>query len=181
VFVPTAAVALVRPADVWHPVWNTTMGVALPLIMAAYLGIADTAVDIATASLAGRATAPSVQMVGEMGNAHRTAVDLVDAMFRDADDLNFANTDDLASRTLSRKTVVADAVIQTVRLAIEASGGMGYSRPAGLERLLRDAHGSVFHPLPRARQLTFRAGWRSASRRWRPTAATRSTPDPVVS
>ena len=43
VFVPDAAVSLVRPADLWHPVWSTVLGTALPLIMSAYLGIADRA------------------------------------------------------------------------------------------------------------------------------------------
>ncbi len=47
VFVPDAAVSIARPADVWHPVWNAILGAAMPLIMSAYLGIADAAVDIA--------------------------------------------------------------------------------------------------------------------------------------
>src|SRR5262245_30736928 len=47
VFVPDAAVALVRPADQWHPMWNTVIGAAMPLIMAAYVGIADAAVEAA--------------------------------------------------------------------------------------------------------------------------------------
>lgn len=43
VFVPDAAVSLIRPADQWHPVWNVVMGAAMPLILSAYLGIADVA------------------------------------------------------------------------------------------------------------------------------------------
>ena len=53
---------------------------------------------------------------------------------------------------LSRKTVATDALIQTVRLAIELVGGFGYTRSSSLERLYRDIHGSLFHPLPRAKQ-----------------------------
>jgi acyl-CoA dehydrogenase len=90
-----------------------------------------------------------------MLNAHTTAADVVDAMFRDADDLQFANTDAFAARALSRKTVACDALIATVRLAIEATGGAGYTRSSDLERLYRDVHGCLFHPLPRARQATF--------------------------
>ena len=59
VFVPDEAVSLTRPADVWHPVWNIVLGAALPLIMAAYLGVADAAVDLALDGAAGRADAPS--------------------------------------------------------------------------------------------------------------------------
>jgi alkylation response protein AidB-like acyl-CoA dehydrogenase len=155
VFLPDSAVSLIRPADVWHPIWNTVLGGALPLIMSPYLGIADEAVDIAQATVNGRSDTHVVQLVGEMVNAHRTAADVVTAMFVDADDLNFDNTDDIASRALSRKTIACQNVIETVRLAIEVTGGIGYTRSSDLERLYRDVHGCLFHPLPRAKQVAF--------------------------
>jgi alkylation response protein AidB-like acyl-CoA dehydrogenase len=154
-FVPDAAVSLDRPADVWHPVWNVILGAAMPLILAAYVGIADAAVDRAIEAAKGRSEPHLLQLLGEMLNAHTTAVDVVDAMFRDADDIRFPNTDVFAARALSRKTVASDALIATVRLAIEATGGVGYTRSSDLERLYRDVHGCLFHPLPRARQTTF--------------------------
>lgn len=153
VFVPDAAVSLVRPADVWAPIWNAIIPTAMPLIMAAYLGIADAAVDAAVATVAGRSDAHVVQSIGEMVNAHLRVQDAVTAMFADADNLQFANTDDIASRTLARKTTAAEGAIETVRLAIEATGGIGFSRRSEIERLYRDVHGSLFHPLPRAKQL----------------------------
>jgi alkylation response protein AidB-like acyl-CoA dehydrogenase len=152
VFVPDASIALMRPADAWHPVWNTVVGAAMPLIMSAYLGIADTAVDIARESVAGRRDPHIVQLLGEMVTKHTTAADLVAAMYADSDNLHFANTDDYASRTFCRKTVATDAIIDTVRLAIEATGGIGYTRRSELERLYRDVHGALFHPLGRAKQ-----------------------------
>jgi acyl-CoA dehydrogenase len=155
VFVPDAAVSLIRPAGRWAPIWNIVLGSAMPLIMAAYLGIADTAAELARAAVRGRTEPHVVQLLGEMANAHTTAVDVVEAMFRDSDNLHFANTDEHASRTLSRKTVAADAMIATVRLAIEATGGIGYTRRSELERLYRDVHGCMFHPLPRAKQTLF--------------------------
>ena len=155
VFVPDAAVAMARPADQWHPVFNTIVGAALPLIMSAYLGAADTAVRLVRAAVTGRREPHVIQLVGEMLNAYVTAEDLVTVMFNDADDLNFANTDEFASRTLSRKTVATDALIQTVRLAIEATGGIGYTRHSVIERLYRDVHGAMFHPLSRGKQLHF--------------------------
>ncbi|MEY2401159.1 MAG: hypothetical protein QOJ08_1270, partial [Ilumatobacteraceae bacterium] len=152
VFVPDAAIALARPADQWHPVWNTVVGVALPLIMSAYVGIADSAVELARAAVTGRSEPHVFQLLGEMINAHITATDLIAAMFADSNNLQFANTDELASRTLSRKTVATDALIDTVRLAIEVTGGVGYTRSSDIERLYRDVHGCLFHPLPRAKQ-----------------------------
>ncbi|MGB8858956.1 MAG: acyl-CoA dehydrogenase family protein, partial [Ilumatobacteraceae bacterium] len=94
VFVPDSAISLIRPADVWHPVWNTVMGVAMPLIMAAYLGVADAAVDAALASVRGKDAPHLFHQIGEMLNAHTTAVDVVAAMFVDSDNLQFANTDE---------------------------------------------------------------------------------------
>ena len=157
VFIPDAAVSLIRPADRWHPVWNAVLGVAMPLIMAAYLGIADAALDHATAAAAKSAQPHVLQLLGETINAHTIAADVVTAMFTDADDLRFDNTDEFASRVLSRKTVAADAMIRTVRLTLELVGGSGYSRTHEIERLLRDVHGCLFHPLPRARQIAFSA------------------------
>ena len=155
VFVPDGAVALVRPADEWPAIWNVVLGSALPLIMAAYVGVADAAVRQAVEAVAGRSDPHVLQLVGEMLNAHTTAMDTVAAMFADADDLQFNATDVHSSRTLSRKAVASDAVIETVRLALEVTGGFGYTRSSEIERLYRDAHGCLFHPLPRAKQTTF--------------------------
>ena len=155
VFVPDDAVLLIRPADVWHPLFNTVIGVALPLIMSAYLGIADAAIEEVRRVAGGRSEDHVVQLVGEMMNAHSRAEDAVAAMFAEADDLWFDNTTELASRTLARKTSACDGAIDTVRLAIEATGGYGYTRSSDLERLFRDVHGCLFHPLPRAKQTRF--------------------------
>ncbi|MGE5345887.1 MAG: acyl-CoA dehydrogenase family protein [Acidithiobacillales bacterium] len=155
VFVPDAAVSLNRPADQWHPIWNAVLGSAMPLIMSAYLGIADAAVERAREAVAKRPSHHIFQLLGEMLNAHTTAADVVTAMFDDADDLRFRNTDEHASRTLARKTVAAEALIDTVRLALEVAGGVGYTRSSDIERLYRDVHGCLFHPLPRAKQTEF--------------------------
>jgi acyl-CoA dehydrogenase len=155
VFVPDAAVSLTRSATEWHPVWSTVLGAALPLIMAAYVGIADAAVETALDMTHGRADEHVLQLAGELMNAYTTGADAVRAMFIDADDLHFENTEALAARMLSRKTVATDSLIQTVRLAIELVGGVGYSHASPLERLYRDVHGCLFHPLPRAKQTRF--------------------------
>lgn len=158
VFVPDAAVSLIRPADRWHPIWNVVMGAAMPLIMSAYLGVADAIVQ-RTIELRGSAASPGephvVQMIGEMINAHVTADDLVAAMFNATDDLDFDNTDELASRVLSRKSAACEALLACARLGMEAAGGVGFSRGDQIERLFRDIHGCVYHPLPRAKQTSF--------------------------
>lgn len=156
VFVPEAAVALARPADVWHPIWATVLGVAMPLIMASYVGVAEAAAERALAVAAGRADRPdTAALVGRMTNRLTAAQDTVRAMLDATDELRFDNTLDHAARTLSRKTTATDAVLDTVRLAMEVAGGAAYSRSSGIERLFRDAHGALYHPLPEATQERF--------------------------
>jgi alkylation response protein AidB-like acyl-CoA dehydrogenase len=152
VFVPDAAVALVRPAG-YHPVWSTVLGVALPLIMSTYVGVAETAAARAVELARPRAARVDVAgLVGRMLNRLTAARDTVRAMIDAADDLRFDNTVEHAMASLTRKTNAADAVVDTVRVAMEVAGGVGFSRAGGIERLYRDVHGSWHHPLPAAQQ-----------------------------
>jgi acyl-CoA dehydrogenase len=156
VFVPESAVALTRPAGRWHPVWATVVGAALPLIMSAYVGVAEEAMERAVKLAAGRADRPeTASLIGEMGNRLTSARDTVRAMIEAADELCFDNTLEAAVAALSRKTNAAEACIETVRLALEAGGGAAYGRAAGVEILFRDVHGSLYHPLPSRQQHRF--------------------------
>jgi acyl-CoA dehydrogenase len=156
VFVPEAAVALLRPAGEWHPVWATVLGAALPLIMAAYVGVAEAAAERVAGMVSGRADRPEVvAQLGRLNTRLTSARDAVAAMIADGADLRFDNTLDHADVTLRRKTTAAEACIETVRLAIELGGGRAYARSGGIERLFRDVHGALYHPLPAAQQELF--------------------------
>ncbi len=156
VFVPDAAVSLIRPSAQWHPVWNAVLGSALPLIMAAYRGVAEAAADLAIAQAAWKVGDPIIEsQVGEMLNQLTVVRDTVDAMLASSGNLTFSPTLDHATVTLSRKTVAADAAIRTVRTAMEICGGAGYAASGGVERLYRDVHGALYHPLPGPKQKHF--------------------------
>lgn len=156
VFVADAAVSLVRPQEVWPPVWNTVIGAALPLIMATYVGLAESAVERALRLAGRRAERPDTAVaVGRMMTTLTTARDAVRAMIDASDDLHFDNDVGLASTVLARKSVAAQAVIDTVRLAFEAGGGSAYATSSDLGRLLRDGYGALYHPLPPAQQERF--------------------------
>lgn len=156
VFVPDAAVALVRPAGEWHPVWATVLGAALPLIMASYVGVAETAAEGATELARRRSALPETSaVVGRMLTRLTAARDTVAAMIAASDDLHFDNTIEHADVTLRRKTTATEACIETVRLALEAGGGAAYSRAGRIERLFRDVHGALYHPLPSSKQEMF--------------------------
>lgn len=156
VFVPEAAVSLYRAGGEWHPVWNVVMGVAMPLILAVYVGVAEAAAERAI-ELARKRSDPAVAapVIGRMANRLRTTQNAVGAIIETNDDMRFAATVEHSAAVLSNKTVAAEAAIDTVRLAMEAAGGVGYTTGGGIERLYRDVHGILYHPLPAAKQEMF--------------------------
>ena len=135
VFVPDEAIVARRPAGEWHPMWNLILPTAMILIMSAYVGLADAA--------------------GEMLNQHTLASIVLDDMIRRNHNHGFEPTDDLASETLARKTLVATAVMKTVELAAEIVGGAGFFKGHPMERIQRDVKACHFHPLPYRRQFEF--------------------------
>ena len=156
VFVPDASVALTRPAGVWHPVWATVIGAAMPLIMSTYVGVAEAATERATMLAMRRAERPDVAAGrGAHGQPAGTG-----ARRRAGHDRRERQP---ALRQLTRRCVV-DVVPQDRRgrcgdrhgaLALEVGGGAAYSRSSGIERLFRDVHGALYHPLPAAQQESF--------------------------
>jgi acyl-CoA dehydrogenase len=55
---------------------------------------------------------------------------------------------------LTRRGIVANAIIRTVEKAMEVAGGGSFYRTAALERLFRDVQAGRYHPVtdkPRAR------------------------------
>jgi alkylation response protein AidB-like acyl-CoA dehydrogenase len=156
VFVPDAAVPLVRPAGAWHPVWATVLGCALPLIMSTYVGVAEAAVARALELAARRSERPdTAPAVGRMVGQLTAAQDAVAVMVRANEDLRFDATLESAAAMLTRKGNAAAAAIETVRLAMEVGGGQAFAAGGGVEQLLRDVHGSTYHPLPPAAQQLF--------------------------
>ena len=156
VFVPEAAISLRRPRTGFHPAFSVILTVAMPIIMSAYLGVAEEAAEIAMRRAKGRAEDTVTQVLaGEMENLLTTARLARDDMVRLANDLDFEPTVNLASDILTRKTIAARSVIATTEKALEVAGGSGFFRKAGLERLLRDAHAAQFHPLQEKRQQVF--------------------------
>jgi Acyl-CoA dehydrogenase, C-terminal domain len=87
-----------------------------------------------------------------MDNALVTTQLAVQGMVDLCDDYAFEPTVQTANAVLIRKTVAANACIQTVEKAFEVVGGGAFFRSVGLERLLRDIHGVQFHPLQEKRQ-----------------------------
>jgi alkylation response protein AidB-like acyl-CoA dehydrogenase len=153
VFVPESAVWLRRPKGQWHPFFNLTAIVAMPLVMSVYLGVAEAARDLAVLQIQRKRHDPDVwYLIGEMENALVTGQLAVEGMVANCAEYQFAPDVATANATLIRKTIAACALLATVEKALEAVGGGGLLRDLGIERLVRDIHGAQFHPLPAKRQ-----------------------------
>ena len=155
VFVPADAVSLRRPMGEFHNVWNMVLGVAMPLIGAAYIGIAEASAAIARDTARKRRDDITAILVGEMENELAAAQLAFESIVRLAGDLTFTPSVENTSAVLIRKTLLSQAAVNTASKAIEVAGGAGYFRSMGLERLLRDSLASQFHPLPPKKQHLF--------------------------
>jgi alkylation response protein AidB-like acyl-CoA dehydrogenase len=157
VFVPEGAVTLERPQGEFHPFWNVILTVALPLVMGAYLGIAQKAAHISIEA-ARKQKSPKAHLasaIGAMNNELTTAeLNWMD-MVKIANNLDFEPHDEIGHQILTRKTNVAKACIGVVTKAMEIVGGQGFYRSFGLERLFRDVHAAHYHPLQEKDQHQF--------------------------
>ncbi|UVC11833.1 acyl-CoA/acyl-ACP dehydrogenase [Rhizobium sp. TH2] len=152
-FIPDANVALSRKAGEWHPLFQVIATVAFPLIYAVYLGIAESARDIAI-DLARKKPASdhATSLAGRMDTslraaqlAHRWMLDIVARNAPSAESVN---------EVMIGRSLVARHAIEATEFAMELAGGAGFYRANGLERRFRDVQGARFHPLqsgPQAR------------------------------
>ena len=157
VFIPESAIVLRRARGEYHPVWNTVLSVALPLIMSVYVGIAEKAAQIALeGAKMNTDQKPHIPfLLGEMNNELTAARVLLKDMIRINDDFNFQATNENGHAMLSRKTLIARACVNTVDMAMQIIGGKSYYRSHELERLFRNVQASSFHPLPEKIQHNF--------------------------
>ncbi|WP_181703093.1 acyl-CoA dehydrogenase family protein [Chthonobacter albigriseus] len=153
-FVPDAGVSFSRDAGKWHPVFHIIATIAFPLVYAAYLGVAESARDIAVAMARRKpATPDAIDLAGRMDTAlraaqmaHRWMLDTVARNEPSADTVN---------EVMIGRTLVADNAIRAVELAMQLAGGASFYRGNALERRFRDIQGARFHPLQPGPQARF--------------------------
>ncbi|HXK18624.1 MAG TPA: acyl-CoA dehydrogenase family protein [Polyangiaceae bacterium] len=153
VFIPDAAMGGVkRTPGKWHPFLHLVTLSALPIVYAAYLGVAESAREIALNMAKKKKDDVSLPyLVGEMDNFLTTAQVVHASM------VEMVKTTQPGPETTSvmaaRRTIVGQAILRTAEKALEVAGGAGFYRSAHLERLLRDVQASRFHPLQEKAQL----------------------------
>jgi len=152
--VPEAAVLMKRKAGEWHPVFQTIATTALPLIYSVYLGVAESARDLAVAlALKRRPEGHVRQLVGQMESELRGAQlahgHMLAVVGRNAPSAETVN------EVMIGKRLVATHAIRAVELAMEAAGGAAFYRTQGLERRFRDIQGARYHPMQHAQQADY--------------------------
>lgn len=145
-FVPETSVAVKRKSGEWHPLFQIIATIAFPLVYAVYLGVAESARDIAIGlAKQKRQTIYTTELAGRMDTAlraaqlaHRWMVEIVERNNPSAESIN---------EVMIGRSLVAKNAIRVVELAMEMAGGAGFYRANGLERCFRDIQGARFHPL----------------------------------
>jgi alkylation response protein AidB-like acyl-CoA dehydrogenase len=152
--VPEAAVAARRRAGEWDPLFQIIATMGLPLIYSVYLGVVESARDIALATakrkqpdqhainLAGR-------METELAGARMAREHMLAAVRLNAPSAETVNQVVIGRQLLARHAIAA------VELAMELAGGAGFYRATGLERRFRDIQAARYHPMQQGPQAQY--------------------------
>jgi alkylation response protein AidB-like acyl-CoA dehydrogenase len=147
VFVPDERVLANRPHGVIDPPLQVILSVAMPIVAAVYLGVAEAAFDHALAAAATKADDPTVQrQIGLMTTRLRVASWALDGALAEVGDDPEPSVDRVAA-AFAAKREIALAGIEVCDLAMDVAGGAGFFRGSPIERCYRDIRAAKFHPL----------------------------------
>jgi alkylation response protein AidB-like acyl-CoA dehydrogenase len=146
VFVPDERVLANRPYDTLDGPLQIIVSIALSIISAVYLGVAEGAREHAVASVT-RPTDPSIQrQVGLMTNRLQVAAWALDGALRVVGD-DPSPSMQMVAAVMAAKREIALAGTETCDLAMDIAGGSAFHRGSPIERAYRDIRGLKFHPL----------------------------------
>jgi alkylation response protein AidB-like acyl-CoA dehydrogenase len=153
-FVPDAAIAARRKSGERDPLFEIIGMISMPLIYSVYLGVAESARDIAL-SLAKQkqATRHVLELAGRM-DTELTAARLAYESMMGAVRPNAPSAATI-NQVMTGKQLVTRHAIKAVELAMQLAGGAGFYRSAGLERRFRDIQAARYHPLQSGPQAEF--------------------------
>jgi len=151
--VPDAGVSLSREAGKWHPLFQIISTIAFPLVYSVYLGVAESARDIAVDIASKKQSRHALELAGrmdtELAGARLGSEYMLDAIRKSAPNAETVN------QVMIGKQLVTRHAIAAVELAMELAGGAGFYRTAGLERRFRDIQAARYHPLQASAQAEY--------------------------
>ena len=145
-FIPDDKIPMRRKAGEWHPAFHMIATIAFSLIYSVYLGVAQSARDIAIDIAKIRPESHRTQSIaGRMGSALTGAHLARDYMIGVAE-RNAPSAQTINDSMIGRR-LVEEQTIKVVELAMELAGGVGFYRKTELERRFRDIQAARYHPL----------------------------------
>ncbi len=146
VFVADSAIVLRRPAGKWHPAFHLITMIAIPIVYAVYVGVAEAARDLVVQQARKNCNDEFVcYQVGGLENELAAARIALQHMV--ATSVGSQPGFDTTNQIMTGRALVAKSVLNGVDRAMEVAGGRSFHRPFGLEKLFRDAQGVRFHPI----------------------------------
>ena len=147
VFVPEERVMANRPYATLDGPLRVIVSIAMPIISAVYLGVAEAAYAAALPAAATKADDVLVQrQVGLMAHRLRIASWALDrAMDEIGDDPQ--PSDEGAAAAMAAKREIALGGIEVCDLAMDVGGGAAFFKGSVIERCYRDIRAAKFHPL----------------------------------
>jgi alkylation response protein AidB-like acyl-CoA dehydrogenase len=148
VFVPDEHVLADRPYGVIDPPLQVIFGIAIPIISAVYLGVAEAAYEAAVhaAIAAHREHDPIVQrQVGLMSQRLRVAAWALDGASAAVGDDPEPSVEAVAVVSAAKREITL-AGLEVCDLAMEVAGGASFYKGSIIERCYRDVRAAKFHP-----------------------------------
>ena len=147
VFVPDERVMANRPYGVIDPPLQVIASIAMPIISAVYLGVAEAAYEAAVAAALPKADDVVVQrQVGLMAHRLRVAAWALDGALDEVGEDPDPSVQRLAA-VMAAKREIALAGVDVCDIAMDVAGGAAFYKGSTIERCYRDIRAAKFHPL----------------------------------
>lgn len=153
-FIPDDKIAVKRTAGEWHPVFHMIATTAFPLIYAVYLGVAESARDIAVEIAAQKPVSHRLQSIAGRMDTALSAARMAHQFMIETFERNEPSEVTINDSMIGRRLVEENA-IKAVELAMELAGGASFYRKTELERRFRDVQAARYHPLQKEVQAEY--------------------------
>ena len=153
-FIADDKIPLKRAAGEWHPAFQMIATIAFPLIYSVYLGIAESAREIAIDIAAKKPVCSRTQSIAGRMDTALAAARMAQTFMIEAVERNAPSAETINDVMIGRRLVEENA-IRTVELAMELAGGASFYRKTELERRFRDIQAARYHPLQKEVQAEY--------------------------
>ena len=153
-FIPDDKIPLKRTAGEWHPAFQMIATIAFPLIYSAYLGVAESAREIAVGIAGMKPASHRTQSIAGRMDTALTAARLAQNYMIEVVERNAPSAETINDVMIGRRLVEENTIL-VVELAMELAGGASFYRKTELERRFRDIQAARYHPLQKEVQAEY--------------------------